>query len=285
MAHKPELLVQWDAHTGEGPVVDGDLLHWVDIPTGAVHRTNLKSLETESFTLGLSVGAAIPVESKNAYAVAYENGFGLVENGELQPIHTFLSDPNLRMNDAKCDARGRMWAGNCHNDFIAGLGKLHRWDGEASHKVMVENLALPNGLGWNKENTLMYLADSISQKILVSDFDLADDFVPHFRELITIDSGYPDGLAIDAEGCIWLAVWGGGRIIRISPQGAIISEHHFPVTQASSCAFGADGTLFVTSARKELTEAELAKQPLAGSLFTLATDTAGVQVSKFKEIA
>jgi sugar lactone lactonase YvrE len=285
VAHKPELLVQWDAHTGEGPVVDGDLLHWVDIPTGAVHRTNLKSLETESFTLGLSVGAAIPVESKNAYAVAYENGFGLVENGELQPIHTFLSDPNLRMNDAKCDARGRMWAGSCHNDFIAGLGKLHRWDGEASHKVMVENLALPNGLGWNKENTLMYLADSISQKILVSDFDLADDFVPHFRELITIDSGYPDGLAIDAEGCIWLAVWGGGRIIRISPQGAIISEHHFPVTQASSCAFGADGTLFVTSARKELTEAELAKQPLAGSLFTLATDTAGVQVSKFKEIA
>jgi sugar lactone lactonase YvrE len=276
VAHKPELLVQWDAHTGEGPVVDGDLLHWVDIPTGAVHRTNLKSLETESFTLGLSVGAAIPVESKNAYAVAYENGFGLVENGELQPIHTFLSDPNLRMNDAKCDARGRMWAGSCHNDFIAGLGKLHRWDGEASHKVMVENLALPNGLGWNKENTLMYLADSISQKILVSDFDLADDFVPHFRELITIDSGYPDGLAIDAEGCIWLAVWGGGRII---------SEHHFPVTQASSCAFGADGTLFVTSARKELTEAELAKQPLAGSLFTLATDTAGVQVSKFKEIA
>ncbi len=285
MAHKPELLVQWDAHTGEGPVVDGDLLHWVDIPTGAVHRTNLKSLETESFTLGLSVGAAIPVESKNAYAVAYENGFGLVVNGELQPIDTFLSDSNFRMNDAKCDARGRMWAGSCHNDFIAGVGKLHRWDGEASHKVMVENLALPNGLGWNKENTLMYLADSISQKIFVSDFDLADDFVPSFRELITIDTGYPDGLAVDAEGCIWLAVWGGGRIIRISPQGAIISEHHFPVTQASSCAFGADGTLYVTSARKELSESELAKQSLAGSLFTLATDTAGVQVSKFKEIA
>ncbi len=285
MAHKPELLVQWDAHTGEGPVVDGDLLHWVDIPTGAVHCTNLKSLMTESFTLDLSVGAAIPVESKNAYAVAYENGFGLVENGELQPIDTFLSDPNFRMNDAKCDARGRMWAGSCHNDFVASLGKLHRWDGEASHKVVVENLALPNGLGWNKENTLMYLADSISQKILVSDFDLADDFVPSFRELITIDSGFPDGLAVDAEGCIWLAVWGGGRIIRISPQGAIISEHHFPVTQASSCAFGAAGTLYVTSARKELSEAELAKQPLAGSLFTLATDTAGVQVSKFKEIA
>lgn len=285
MAQKPELLVQWDADTGEGPVVDGDLLHWVDIPTGAVHRTNLKSSETESFALGLSVGAAIPVESKNAYAVAYENGFGLVENGELQPIDTFLSDPNFRMNDAKCDARGRMWAGSCHNDFTAGLGKLHRWDGDASHKVMVENLALPNGLGWNKENTLMYLADSISQKILVSDLDLADDFVPHFRELITIDSGYPDGLAIDAEGCIWLAVWGAGRIIRISPQGAIISEHHFPVTQVSSCAFGSDGTLYVTSARKELSESEFAKQPLAGSLFTLSTDTTGVPVSKFKEIS
>jgi sugar lactone lactonase YvrE len=285
VATQPELFLQADAHTGEGPVVDGGFLHWVDIPAGLIYHTDLATVETSSFTIGTSIGAAVPLDSKDGYAVAYENGFGFVEDGVLLPMDTFLSDPNYRMNDAKCDARGRLWAGSCHNDFTAGLGKLHRWDGQASNKVMAENLALPNGLGWNRENTLMYLADSISQKILVSDFDLADDFLPSFREFATIESGFPDGLAIDNEGCIWLAVWGAGRIIRISPQGKIIAEHHFPVSQASSCAFGADGTLYVTSARKELSESELTKQPLAGSLFTLATDTSGVPVSKFKGMA
>jgi sugar lactone lactonase YvrE len=285
MATQPELFLEADAHTGEGPVVDGGFLHWVDIPAGLIYRTDLATVETASVTIGKSIGAAVPFDAKDGYAVAYENGFGFVEDGVLSPIDIFLSDPNYRMNDAKCDARGRLWAGSCHNDFTAGLGKLHRWDGQSSNKVMTENLALPNGLGWNRENTLMYLADSISQKILVSDFDLADDFLPSFREFATIESGFPDGLAIDNEGCIWLAVWGAGRIIRISPQGKIIAEHHFPVSQASSCAFGADGTLYVTSARKELSESELAKQPLAGSLFTLATDTSGVPVSKFKGLA
>jgi sugar lactone lactonase YvrE len=285
VAQKPELLLAWDANTGEGPVVDGDVLHWVDIPAGLIHRTNLRNLETESLSLGVSIGAASTIDSADGYAVAYENGFGIVQDGKLAPKNPFLSDPDYRMNDAKCDARGRYWGGSCHNDFTPGLGKLHRWDGGDSNKIMMENLALPNGLGWNPDNSLMYLADSMANKVYVSDFDLADDFVPNFRELITIDSGVPDGLAIDSDGCIWLALWGGSRIVRISPQGAIVSEHHFPVAQPSSCAFGADGTLYVTSARKGLSESQLAEQPLAGSLFTLQTDTTGVPVSKFKGIA
>lgn len=285
MANNPELLLAWDANTGEGPVWDGDLLHWVDIPQGLIHRTDLKSLKTESISLGVSIGAAVPLDANDGYAVAYENGFGTVENGKLVPKNAFLVDPDYRMNDAKCDARGRLWGGSCQNDFTAGLGKLHRWDGGDSNRVMVENLALPNGLGWNKENTLMYLADSMAKKVFVSDFDLADDFVPHFRELITIETGVPDGLAIDNEGCIWLALWGGSRVVRISPQGKIIAGHHFPVEQPSSCAFGADGTLYVTSARKGISESDLAQQPLAGSLFTLSTTTSGVPVSKFKGIA
>ena len=284
MDNKAELLLEREANTGEGPVIVGDLLHWVDIPAGLIHKTNVKSLETASTSLGVSVGAAVPMESRDAYAVAYKDGFAIVEDGKLQPTDPFLTDPAYRMNDAKCDARGRFWGGSCHNDFIPGLGKLHRWDGGDSNKVMVENLALPNGLGWNKENTLMYLADSMAKKVFVSNFDLSDSFQPNFRELITIETGVPDGLAVDNEGSIWLALWGGSRIVRISPQGVIISEHHFPVSQPSSCAFGSDGTLYVTSARAGLSESDLAKEPLAGSLFTLSTNTSGVPVSKFKEL-
>jgi sugar lactone lactonase YvrE len=281
---KPELLLERDANTGEGPVVDGDLLHWVDIPAGLIHRTNVKSLKTESIDLAVSIGAAVPTESSDAYAVAYADGFGIVDNKKIQPENPFLADPNYRMNDAKCDARGRLWGGSCHLEFVSGGGKLHRWDGGNSNRVLVENLTLPNGLGWNKENSRMYLVDSITKKLFVSDFDLADDFIPKFRELISIDSGLPDGLAIDNEGCIWLAVWGGSRVSRISPEGKIVSEHYFPVSQPSSCAFDLDGTLYVTSARKGLTESDLVQQPLAGSIFTLSTNTSGVPVSKFKEI-
>ena len=187
------------------------------------------------------------------------------------------------MNDAKCDVRGRFWGGSCQMGFEPGKGKLHRWEGAESNKVMAENLTLPNGIGWNYENTLMYLADSMAKKVYVSEFNLADDFVPKFRELISIDSGVPDGLAVDMDGCIWLAVWGGSRVTQISPQGKIIEEHHFPVAQPSSCAFGSDGTLFVTSARAGISEAELLNQPLAGSLFTLSTSTTGVPVAGFKE--
>jgi sugar lactone lactonase YvrE len=283
MSSKPELLLQSDAEVGEGPIFLGDSLLWVDIPVGKIHKTNLDSFQTETLTLDTHVGAIAPFEGDEKFAVACKEGFAVLEDERLDIRDPFLTAPDYRMNDAKCDALGRLWGGSCQMDFETGKGKLHRWDGGNQNKVMVENLSLPNGLGWNNENTLMYLADSMTKKVYVSDFDLTEDFVPKFRELISIDSGVPDGLAVDVEGCIWLAVWGGSRVMRISPQGEVLEEHLFPVSQPSSCAFGSDGTLYVTSARAGISEAELLNQPLAGSLFTLSTLTVGVPVSGFKE--
>ena len=284
MGIKPELLLQSDANTGEGPIYLGDSLLWVDIPVGKIHETNLETLQTVTTTLNTRVGAVAPFEAGENLAIACQEGFAVFADGKLDIRDPFLADPDFRMNDAKCDVRGRFWGGSCQMEFEAGKGKLHRWDGGKQNKVMVEGLALPNGIGWNYENTLMYLADSMAKKVYVSDFDLTDDFVPNFRELISIDSGVPDGLAVDMDGCIWLAVWGGSEVLRISPQGTILEEHYFPVTQPSSCAFGSDGTLYVTSARAGISEVELLNQPLAGSLFTLSTSTTGVPVAGFKEL-
>ena len=283
MRTKPELLLPASAEVGEGPIFLGDSLLWIDIPAGKIFRTYLQDLETETSTLGISVGAVAPFETGENLAVACKEGFAVWDGANLDIRDPFLGDSNYRMNDAKCDALGRYWGGSCQMDFETGKGKLHRWEGGKQNKVMVEKLSLPNGIGWNSDNSLMYLADSMAKKVYVSDFDLSDDFVPNFRELISIDSGVPDGLAVDMEGCIWLAVWGGSRVTKISPQGKILQEHHFPVTQPSCCAFGSDGTLFVTSARAGISETDLLKQPLAGSLFTLSTDTSGVSVSGFKE--
>jgi sugar lactone lactonase YvrE len=283
LSSKPELLLQFDAEVGEGPIFLGDSLLWVDIPFGKIHETNLKTLQTVTTTLNTRVGAVAPFEAGENLAIACQEGFAVFADGKLGIRDPFLADPDFRMNDAKCDVRGRFWGGSCQMEFEAGKGKLHRWDGGKQNKVMVEGLALPNGIGWNYENSLMYLADSMAKKVYVSDFDLSDDFVPKFHELISIDSGVPDGLAVDMDGCIWLAVWGGSEVLRISPQGTILEEYRFPVTQPSSCAFGSDGTLYVTSARAGISEAELFNQPLAGSLFTLSTSTTGVPVAGFKE--
>jgi sugar lactone lactonase YvrE len=283
MSSKPELLLQSDAQVGEGPIFTGDSLIWIDMPVGKVHTTNLENLHTESIVLGTLVGAVAPSETEGNFAIACKEGFAMWGNNELEIRDPFLSNPDYRMNDAKCDARGRFWGGSCRMNFEPGKGKLHRWEGGNQNRVMAENLSLPNGIGWNEDNSLMYLADSITRKVFVSDFDLADDFVPDFRELIGIDSGLPDGLSVDMEGCIWLAVWGGSRVTRISPQGKILEEYLFPVSQPSSCAFGSDGTLFVTSARAGISEVDLSKERLAGSLFTLSTSTTGVPVSRFRE--
>jgi sugar lactone lactonase YvrE len=280
---KPELLLQSEAEVGEGPIFLGNSLLWVDIPVGKIHKTNLENLHTETITLDTQVGAVAPFEADEKIAVACKEGFAILANNKLEIRDPYLSNPDYRMNDAKCDALGRFWGGSCQLDFESGKGKLHRWEGGEHNKVMVESLSLPNGIGWNSENTLMYLADSMAKKVYVSDFDLADDFVPKFRELISIDLGVPDGLSVDVEGCIWLALWGGSQIIRISPQGKILEEHLFPVSQPSSCAFGSDGTLFVTSARAGISKADLLNEPLAGSLFTLSTNTSGVPVSGFRE--
>jgi len=280
---KPELLLQSEAEVGEGPIFLGNSLLWVDIPVGKIHKTNLENLHTETITLDTQVGAVAPFEADEKIAVACKEGFAILANNKLEIRDPYLSNPDYRMNDAKCDALGRFWGGSCQLDFESGKGKLHRWEGGEHNKVMVESLSLPNGIGWNNENTLMYLADSMAKKVYVSDFDLADDFVPKFRELISIDLGVPDGLSVDVEGCIWLALWGGSQIIRISPQGKILEEHLFPVSQPSSCAFGSDGTLFVTSARAGISKADLLNEPLAGSLFTLSTNTSGVPVSGFRE--
>ena len=283
MSIKPELLLQSEAEVGEGPIFLGNSLLWVDIPVGKIHKTNLENLHTETITLDTQVGAVAPFEADEKIAVACKEGFAILANNKLEIRDPYLSNPDYRMNDAKCDALGRFWGGSCQLDFESGKGKLHRWEGGEHNKVMVESLSLPNGIGWNSENTLMYLADSMAKKVYVSDFDLADDFVPKFRELISIDLGVPDGLSVDVEGCIWLALWGGSQIIRISPQGKILEEHIFPVSQPSSCAFGSDGTLFVTSARAGISKADLLNEPLAGSLFTLSTNTSGVPVSGFRE--
>ncbi|MEV0948697.1 SMP-30/gluconolactonase/LRE family protein [Rhodococcus sp. NPDC049939] len=247
-----------DAHVGEGPVWDDrtGVLHWVDIFRGRVHTTDFETRKTATLTVGTTVGAVAPRSTASGYVAAIGEGFGVIAaDGGLEITNAFLPG-DTRMNDAKCDARGRLWAGSCALDFTAGRGALHVLDTDFTTRTVLDGWTLPNGLGWSPEADLFYLVDSLERSISVWDYDLESASLSNHRILTTfgIEEGLPDGLSVDTNGNVWVAMWGGGRVVQLSPEGRKLESVELPVQQPSSCAFaGAQrDTLVVTSARQAL---------------------------------
>lgn len=281
----PRVVIPATAEVGEGPVLDhrtGRLV-WVDITQGWIHQTDLATGNTRSHHFPTMVGAAVPRQDGPGFAVAVAEGFGTVSaEGDLTVDEPCLPEPFLRSNDAKCDSRGRLWVGTNHLEFEPGAGRLHRWDGAGPSAVQAEGLILPNGLGWSPDDTVMYLVDSFANVLLRADFDAEAGAVGAFTELCRIEDGLPDGLAVDAQGDIWVAIWGGWEVRRFDPAGKQTGVVKMPVAQPSSCAISADGTLFVTSATSGLDPEARAAQPHAGSVFAVDIGVAGVPVSGFR---
>jgi sugar lactone lactonase YvrE len=184
------------------------------------------------------------------------------------------------MNDAKCDPAGRFWAGSTALDFETGRGALHVLRPDWSTDVVWDGFALPNGMGWSPDSHAFYLADSVAHAIYAFDFDVASGTPSAQRTLIefTEADGMPDGLCVDTDGCLWVAMWGGARVLRISPAGDVLGSIAMPVRQPSSCAFAGD-LLCVTSARDGL---RVSGESLDGSVFRVAgTGSSGLPQAGF----
>lgn len=280
---KPDVVVRARATVGEGPVWDRRTgrLCWVDIDNGLLFENDLATGEQARWSLGSLLGAAAPRAEHEGFAVAVADGLGLFVDGQLRVLDPILPEPYRRMNDAKCDSRGRLWAGSTHLSFEPGGGALHRWDGRAPSIVMASGFSLPNGIGWNAEDTVMYLADSVRKEVLTTAYRGDEGEIGELTQLCTVETGVPDGLAVDLDGCLWVAIWGGWEVRRYSPSGRLLGRVPMPVEKPSSCAFSDDGTLYITSASADIAEADLLKQPLAGSVFALSTSTRGVPVQPF----
>ncbi|WP_433191914.1 SMP-30/gluconolactonase/LRE family protein [Nocardia sp. CA-107356] len=279
----PDVVIRAQATVGEGPVWDRRTgrLCWVDINNGLLFENDLATGGQSTSALGTLLGAAAPRAQDEGFAVAVSEGLGIFADGKLQILDPVLPEPTRRMNDAKCDSRGRLWAGSTHLDFVPGVGAVHRWDGQAPSSIVATGFALPNGLGWNAEDNTMYLADSMANLLFSAPYRSDEGEVGAFTPLCEIRGGLPDGLAVDLDGCLWVAIWGGSEVRRYAPTGELIGRIPMPVEQPSSCAFADDGTLYITSASADISEDGLSKQPLAGSVFALATNTAGVPVQPF----
>ncbi|GAB2828047.1 SMP-30/gluconolactonase/LRE family protein [Streptomyces daliensis] len=281
-----DVAVRAHAKLGEGPTWDAARarLIWVDILTSRVHTFDPATGARTVLVTEQHVGAAKPREG-GGLVVNLRDGIGLFGPEDADagtgadagavPRRAFSwlhrdPVPGRRGNDAAVAPDGALWAGSMRYDEAAGGGVLARVTGDGTVRTVLPDVTISNGTGWSPDGRLMYYIDTPTGRIDVLPFDGHDVDVARRRPLAEIEesAGYPDGLTVDAEGCVWVALWDGAALRRYTPDGALDRTVPLPVRRPTACAFGGPGLrdLYVTTA---LTGADPARQPLAGSLLVL----------------
>jgi len=286
-----ELVTIGTDQLGEGPVwlaAERQLLR-VDIEARAIVLRCIAAANERRRRFDARVGFAVPASAGGWIAGV---GRELRRLPSLEARAEVLAAVEIgmtenRFNDAACDARGRLWAGTMSTVRQSGAGALYRFlpDGEVT--AALPGATISNGLDWNLDATRLYYVDSTTQRIDAIDFDLDRGRLGARRAFVAIDpdDGLPDGLAVDAEGGVWIALFGGGAVRRYLPDGRLDAEIRVPVTNPTSLAFGGRELteLYVTSAKHRLSAAQLEREPLAGSLLRLHPGVAGRATHRFGE--
>jgi sugar lactone lactonase YvrE len=285
----PELVLDAHATLAEGPVwlePTGELL-WVDIEPGDVHWFDPRTGDDRSLNAGDPLGAAVP-DSDGGLLLALPRRISRLAAGAQAPeqIVSLPGDADHRMNDAKCDRRGRLWAGSTTEAEEAPRGKLYRIDADLQATEVLDGITVSNGIDWSPDSSRMYYIDSPTRRVDVLDYDIATGSASNRRTLHTLADdmpGMPDGMCVDAQGTLWVALWGGSRVLGLTPDGAVHTQVDLPTNQITSVAFGGDGlrTLFITSAAFGLDAQTLAAEPQAGGIFAADVGVAGLPTTPF----
>lgn len=282
-----EVAVVPAAQLGEGPRWDAatQTLLWVDIPAKLVQRYDPAAGTNTTQRVADVVSLALP-RRRGGVVIGLPDGLHLLE-GERSSLLAAIEpgEPGTRTNDGACDVAGRLWVGTMALDERSSLGGLYRVDPDLSVTTMLTGTTISNGLGWSPSGTSFYFIDSPTRRIDVFDFDLATGALENRRQLaaVEVEGAVPDGLNVDAEGGVWVALHGGWGLRRYSPDGELIAEVRLPVARITSCCFGGPDLrdLYVTTRREGLSQAEQAAQPLAGALLRLDVGVTGLPTHAF----
>ncbi|QIL01847.1 SMP-30/gluconolactonase/LRE family protein [Sphingomonas sinipercae] len=272
---------------GEGPVwVAGEsALYWLDIKGRMIFRLS-ESGERAQWETPFRVGAIAPKES-GGFIAGTEHGFSDIDLAEGRFEVLFDPEeqlPGNRFNDGKTDRLGNFWAGTMDDREKQALGSLYRLQANGACTLIDEGYKVTNGPAFSPDGRIMYHNDSALQRTYAFDLD-EEGNVGERRDFIQFaeGDGYPDGMTVDSQGCLWIAFWDGWCVRRISPEGERLAELRLPTARPTSCAFGGPrlDRLYVTSASIGLDADALANQPFAGGLFLLDPGVTGLPTVPF----
>ena len=284
-----ERLTDEPAMLGEGPCwhAQQKVLYWIDILGERLHCYNPADGSDRTWEIGQMVGTVAP-RASGGLVLALVEGFAFFdpETEKLDPLPAIEPGTTTRFNDGKCDPAGRFWCGSMDLKEKEPLGSLYRMDANGSTTKIEKDITISNGLGWSPDRSTMYHIDSPTKIVSAFDYDLETGAATNRRPILTLgeDEGYPDGMTVDSEGMIWLAHWAGARVCRWNPNsGELLERHDTQAPHTSACCFGGDdlSDLYITTARKGLTEAEQKEFPNSGHLFRLRTNVTGSETFAF----
>jgi sugar lactone lactonase YvrE len=262
---------------GEGPVWDeiNQCILWIDIVNARIIEHNILSGTEKVLSTGTMIGSFALMEDGNIIA-ALQEGIVIIDRstGEKQIISTpEINIPSNRFNDGKCSPDGHFWAGSMSLNETDPSGFLYSIDGDYNILQHEKGLTISNGLCWSLDKKYFYFIDTPTLQVVR--YDYSNGSIQNKQSIIHIDAakdGYPDGMTIDTEGKLWIAHWGGWQVTRWDPStGEKLHAVKLPVSQVTSICFGGAGfdEMFVTSARRGLTEEQLIREPLAGGTFQI----------------
>ena len=279
------------AKIGEGPVwsVAAQRLYWADIVGKQLNVFNPADGSNQVFDLPELVTSISP-RKNGGLVLTLRSSFAFFEptTGKLEKLAEPEPDkPGNRFNDGKCDRQGRMWGGTMGDvEWDQPVGSLYRMSADLKPVRVETGVCCSNGLGWSPDSKTMYFTESFRHRIFAYDFDAATGDVSNRRVFVSLEpheSAFPDGLTVDAEGYVWSAQPMFGRLARYAPNGALERVIELPVSRGTSVMFGGPNLdiLYVTTMRETLSEAQLAEEPLAGSLLALRPGVKGVAETPF----
>lgn len=273
-----EVVLDARAELGEGPVWDSreGVLRWVDIVPGLVHRFDPATGADTAFAFGEEVGT-VAARADGGLVLGTRTGVWTCAADGSDRVHRHRIDtdpPGGRCNDGKADPWGRFWVGTMF-EGTPGASALYRLGPGAAPVPVVTGVSVSNGLGWSPDGATMYFTDTETGGVDAFDHDPETGRIGRRRRFAEIDRGRPDGLTVDAEGGVWVALWGGWGVRHHAPDGRLVATLDLPVAQVTSCAFGGPdlATLYITSAATGLSDPD--GQAHAGSLFACVPGVSG----------
>jgi sugar lactone lactonase YvrE len=289
---KPHCVLDAQAGLAEGPHwwAEKGIFLWVDIEASRVGLFDPVARSNRFLDLPSHVGAVVPTTTGDLVAATAK---GFVRLDPQSGVLTALCDPEPgrsehRFNDGKCDPWGRFWAGTMAYDFSPGAGSLWRLNNDFSCSLQWQELTISNGLAWSLDRRFLYLIDSPTLTVMAFPLTSTGSLAGHPTACITIPAEWdalPDGMCIDAEGKLWIALFGGGAVTRWDPlDGRLMQTVELPCRQVTSCCFGGPDLdqLLITTARRGLDAQALGEQPLAGGLFQLSPGIKGCRSEMFR---